>query len=85
MTIKANVALRSNEFVAELSDGQRLVKASLRDMAQVLVEMGVGANETICEHRNGLRILTAGQCVALKAERRRIGKSAVRAPIALVA
>ena len=72
MTIQANIALSRSDFVAELSDGRRLVKPNLRDMAAALHDAGVMARGTLCEHRADHRILTAGQLVALKAEMRRL-------------
>lgn len=74
MTIQASVLLHKNEFIAELSDGQRIVQADLRGIAGALHQAGVLAGDARCEWRAGHRMLTAGQQVALNAELRRLEK-----------
>lgn len=74
MTIQASVLLHKNEFIAELSDGRRIVQADLRAIAAALHEAGVLSGNASCEWRAGHRMLTAGQQVALNAEMRRLEK-----------
>jgi hypothetical protein len=74
MTIQASVLLQKNEFIAELTDGQRIVQADLRAIAGALHQAGVQAGDARCEWRAGHRMLTAGQQVALNAEMRRLEK-----------
>lgn len=70
--IEATVAFFKNEFVAALSDGQRIEQAGLRDMAQALHRAGVSAGAVHYEWQTGQRMITAGQQVALKAEIKRL-------------
>jgi hypothetical protein len=74
MTIQAKILLHKNEFIAELSDGQRFVQGDLRALAGELHQAGVLAGDALCEWRTGHRMLTAGQQVALNAEMRRLEK-----------
>lgn len=77
MTMQAVVVLKKNEFIAELSDGRRLVHGDLVELAALLSQAGVKAEQARCEWRSGHRMLTAGQQVALDAELRRLEKAAV--------
>lgn len=74
MTIQASVLLQKNEFIAELSDGRRIVQADLQGIAAALHEAGVRSSNARCEWRAGHRLLTAGQQVALRAEMCRLEK-----------
>lgn len=67
MGIKANIALLTDQFIATLSDGQRIEQSGLRKMADALHRAGVKANGVSYEWRAGLRMITAGQQVALRA------------------
>lgn len=79
MTMQAVVVLKKNEFIAELSDGRRLVHGDLVELAVLLNQAGVKAGQACCEWRSGHRMLTAGQQVALDAELRRLEKVALEA------
>ncbi|MDZ4315838.1 MAG: hypothetical protein U0989_13860 [Azonexus sp.] len=68
MGIKANIALLTDQFIATLSDGQRIERSGLGKMADALHRAGVKANAVSYEWRAGLRMMTAGQQVALRAE-----------------
>lgn len=72
MTIRANVLLCRNEFIAELSDGRKIEDNDLRAFSLALHRAGVQAKDMHCNWRTGHRILTAGQQVAMKAELRRL-------------
>ncbi len=74
MAIKAIVLLKKSEFLAELSDGRRLVHHELCGLAEALHRAGALAEDTQCEWRPGHRMLTAGQQVALSAEMFRLEK-----------
>ena len=67
MVIQANIALLTDQFIATLSDGQRIERSGLRKMADALHRAGVKANAVHYEWRAGLRMITAGQQVALRA------------------
>lgn len=72
MTIRANVLLCKNEFIAELSDGRKIEDSDLRTFSMALHSAGVQARDMHCNWRAGHRILTAGQQVAMKAELRKL-------------
>jgi len=72
MTIRANVLLCKNEFIAELSDGRKIEDNDLRAFSKALHSAGVQARDMHCNWRAGHRILTAGQQVAMKAELRKL-------------
>jgi len=74
MAIQAVVLLKKSEFIAELSNGRRLVHGDLVELAVALKDAGVRVEDTRCEWRSGHRMLTAGQQVALSAELRRLEK-----------
>lgn len=67
MVIQASIALFMDQFIATLSDGQRIERSGLRTMADALHRAGVPANAVIYEWRAGLKMITAGQQVALRA------------------
>ena len=78
MTITANVTLDKKNFIAELSNGQRLAASDLRLLAGMLQKTGVVAKDINYDRRDGHRLLTAGQQVALcaairQAERQQVG------------
>jgi hypothetical protein len=77
MTITASVAFFKNEFVAALSDGQRVERRGWREMAQALYELGVDDTAVEYQWHNGQRMITAGQQVALRAEIRRLAHMSV--------
>lgn len=79
MNLEANVGLSRNEFIADLSDGRKIVQGDLRALADALHSAGVRAGNTRCEWRSGQRILTAGQQVALNAEIRRLERGEIQA------
>ncbi|WP_153129835.1 hypothetical protein [Dechloromonas hortensis] len=72
MTTNATVAFFKNEFVAELSTGQKVAHAELRDMAYALYCAGVHAADIQFEWQAGQRMITAGQQAALRAEINRL-------------
>jgi hypothetical protein len=74
MTTTASIILFKNEFVATLSDGRRIEKAGLRELADALIHAGVHLNDTKFEWNGstGQRMITAGQQVAFRAEMRRL-------------
>lgn len=74
MTIFASVILFKNEFIATLSDGRRIEKSELRELAGALNHAGVHPNEVKFEWNGsaGQRMITAGQQVAFRAEMRRL-------------
>lgn len=72
MPIHATVTLVEQRFVAMLSDGRQLDRSDVRKMADALFRAGVSANEVSYEWGEGLRMITSGQQVALRAEIRRL-------------
>jgi hypothetical protein len=72
MTDHATVSLINDVFVARLGDGRRIKHADLDEMACALSLAGVLASDVRFEWRAGLRMITAGQQVALPAEMRRL-------------
>ena len=82
MTIQAIILLIKNEFIAELSDGRQIKQPEFRAMAFALYSAGVAAKNTQFEWRNGHRIMTAGQQVALTAEIVRLEREHTRLELA---
>lgn len=80
MTTTASIILFKNEFVATLSDGCRIQKAELRDLAAALIHAGVHLNGIQFEWNgsSGQRMITAGQQVAFRAEMRRLQRQQVK-------
>lgn len=72
MAISANIGYFKGEFVAELSDGRRLMDKEWRGMAESLFCAGIRTKDVSFEWRNGHRMITAGQQVALLSEIRRL-------------
>lgn len=74
MTTTASVVLFKNEFIATLSDGRRIEKGELREMASALIHAGVHLNGVTFDWNGstGQRMITAGQQVAFRAEMRRL-------------
>ena len=72
MADHATVSLINDVFVARLDDGRRIKHAYLDEMACALSLSGVLASDVRFEWRAGLRMITAGQQVALSAEMRRL-------------
>lgn len=74
MSITANIILIKNEFVATLSDGRRLKKSDLHELADALARVGIHACDVQFEWNGstGQRMITAGQQVAMRAEMRRL-------------
>lgn len=70
MKIQASVALSMDQFIATLSDGQRIERSELPKLAYALHRAGVSASAVKYEWRAGLRMMTAGQQVALCADMR---------------
>lgn len=73
MTTSASIILFKNEFVATLTDGRRIERSELREMAAALATAGVHAGDVEFEWNGsaGQRMITAGQQVAMRAEIRR--------------
>ena len=72
MTTQATVSLVGDVFMATLGDGRRIKQCDLRRMAYALFSDGVVSGDVRFEWRAGLRMITAGQQVALSAEKRRL-------------
>jgi hypothetical protein len=73
MTTSASIILFKNEFVATLTDGRRIERSELREMAAALAKAGVHACDVEFQWNGsaGQRMITAGQQVAMRAEIRR--------------
>lgn len=71
MATQANIAFFKNEFIATLSDGQRIQQSDLHELAEALHRAGVHSNCVQYEWHAGQRMITAGQQVALRAAIRR--------------
>ncbi|WP_434516022.1 hypothetical protein AB6Q56_05010 [Dechloromonas sp. ARDL1] len=80
MTTTASIILFKNEFVATLSDGCRIQKSELRELADALIHAGVHINGVQFEWNgsSGQRMITAGQQVAFRAEMRRLERRQVK-------
>jgi len=76
MTTTASVILFKNEFIATLSDGRRIEKSELRELANALIHAGVHLAGVKFEWNGstGQRMITAGQQVAFRAEMRRLDR-----------
>lgn len=73
MNNTAQIRLGGTGVVAELSDGQRIKRGTLDELATALHAAGVTAETAHCgDWREGAQILGAGQQIALKAELRRL-------------
>ncbi len=73
MNVTAQIRLSGTGFVAELSDGQRIERGTLDELAAALHAAGVTAEAAHCgDWRDGAQILGAGQQIALKTELRRL-------------
>jgi hypothetical protein len=70
MAVNANVVFCRDLFVAELSDGQRIERPDLHNMAKALCRAGVRASQLSFDWRTGAGMITAGKQVALSAELR---------------
>lgn len=69
----AQIRASGTGFVAELSDGQRIERGTLDELAAALHAAGVTAETAQCgDWREGAQILGAGQQIALKAALRRL-------------
>lgn len=82
MTITANVTLEKKNFIAELSNGRRLAQSDLRLLAETLQEAGVVAKDIAFNRRDGHRLLTAGQQVALAAAIRQVERHPIGTALA---
>jgi len=67
MSIQANVTFFMDQFVASLSNGQRIEQSDLESMADALHHAGVLANNVTYEWHAGFQMITAGKQVALRA------------------
>lgn len=76
MAICANVVFCRDLFVAELSNGQRIERQDLHDLACALCRAGVKANQLSFEWHGGTCMMTAGKQVALSAELRQLERRA---------
>lgn len=74
MDFLAHVGGFGQNYLAELSNGRKLVAPDLLAMATALHRAGVSANEVDFSLRPGWRLLTSGQQVALRAEIRHLGE-----------
>jgi hypothetical protein len=74
MTTTASIILFKNEFIATLSDGRRIERSDLRELANALTAASVQAASVSFDWNGsaGQRMVTAGQQVALRAEMRRL-------------
>lgn len=68
MTLRASVLCFKGEFVAELSDGRKMVQPDLNTMAVALFRVGVPSCNVDYAWRSGTCMITAGQQVALSAQ-----------------
>jgi hypothetical protein len=78
MALQANVAFFMDKFIATLSDGQRIERADVREMASALYLAGVHADGIEYQWHAGQRMITAGQKVALTAGIRQQQRQSVR-------
>lgn len=65
--LHASVGFTLSQFVALLSDGRRIERADMNDLAHELHRHGIKAKHVQYEWRSGQRMITAGQQVALRA------------------
>ena len=72
MADHATVSLINDVFVAKLGDGRHIKHSDLDRMAGELSLAGLLASDVRFEWHAGLRMITAGQQVALSAEMRRL-------------
>lgn len=70
MIVDANVVFCRDGFVAELSNGQRIERPDLHNMAKALCGAGVRASHLNFDWRADAGMVTAGKQVALSAELR---------------
>jgi hypothetical protein len=82
MTVTANVTLDKKNFIVELSNGRRLAQSDLRLLAEALHQAGVVAKNIDFNRRDGHRLLTAGQQVALSAALRKEQRQQVNVALA---
>lgn len=82
MAIQASVEFCMGQFIATLSDSQRIERSELLKMAEALHRAGVLANGVKFEWHSGLRMITAGQQVALCAAMRQQELHNLRTPAA---
>jgi hypothetical protein len=82
MTITANVTLDKKNFIAELNNGGHVAESDLRLLAEALQEAGVVAKDITFNRRDGHRLLTAGQQVALAAAIRQVERHPIGAALA---
>ncbi len=68
----AQIRVSGTGFVAELSDGQRIERGTLDELATALHAAGVTAETAHCGDWRDAQILGAGQQIALKAALRRL-------------
>lgn len=73
MTVSANVVACRDLFIAELSDGRRIERPDLHNMAQALYRAGVSARNLNFDWRADAGMVTAGKQAALSAELRLLG------------
>ena len=66
-SLQASVGFSISQFVALLSDGRRIERADMNDLAHELHRHGIKAKSVQYEWRSGQRMITAGQQVALRA------------------
>lgn len=82
MEISAHVGAVEDRFLAALSDGRSIEATDLPSVAQALCCAGVSINGITHDWREGRRMLTAGQQVALSAAMRSLARKATNLPIA---
>lgn len=82
MIIQASIALFMDQFVATLSNGQRVERSGVHKMADALHRAGVPASAVNYEWRAGLQMITAGQQVALRAAIRLREEQSIRLSVA---
>ena len=71
MVTQANIAFFKNEFIATLTDGQRIQQSNLHELADALYRAGVHAKGGQYEWHAGQRMRTPGKKEALRAAIRR--------------
>lgn len=81
MSLNAKISLWGNRYIADLSDGRKLERQDLFQLAIAIYRTGVGANQIDFEWHGGTRMLTAGSKAALLAEVRELQNEYRNQPI----
>ncbi len=82
-SLQAFVGFSVQEFVVQLSDGRRIERSDMNDLAHELHRHGVKAKYVQYEWRAGQRMITAGQqaalCAAIRLHERSFSALAIAA------